>query len=194
MIRSELLAFDEDQLVTQAQAGQLSAFGELISHHQDRLYGLAYQMTGSADDAAEAVQETFLRALKAIGQFQRKACFYTWLVRIMINLVNDFRERSHRESQRLARQADEMLRHSQAAAMIEQQDPGRPMQQKEMVELVHQAINLLEPALRQTLVLRELEQFSYRQIADAMNVSEGTVKSRLFRAREALRLKLAKYV
>lgn len=193
VIDGQGVAFDEVELLAQAQAGQLRAFGALISHYQDRLYALAYQMLGSTDDAADVVQETFLKALKAINQFQRKSNFYTWLVRIMINLSNDLRVRGHRQKQQLAQQAEQMLRKSQASAMLEQQDPAGHLQRQETAQIVRNAIDALEPHLREAIVLRELEQFSYRQIAQIMKVSEGTVKSRIFRAREILRPKLEQY-
>ena len=193
MTAQKVEQFNEAKLVTQAQAGQVSAFATLITGCQDRLYNLAAQLVGP-QDAAELVQETFLKALKAIHQFQKKARFYTWLVRIMINLANDQRARKRRETQHLAAQAHEILTHSQAARIINPDNPANVLETKETVEIVHQGLESLQPHLRQSLVLRELEQFSYRQIAEIMNVSEGTVKSRLFRAREALRTVLTPYM
>ena len=186
--------FDERELVAQAQAGQLSAFGVLISQSQERLYGLALRLTGSADDAAEVVQETFLRALKSIGHFQRKARFHTYMVRIMINLVNDMRKRTRREAAHLALRGSQMLQQSQAAGMLDPQNPVRSAERREIADVIHHGLDGLEPHLKQIMVLREFEQLSYRQIAEIMNVSEGTVKSRLFRAREALRTLLTPYM
>jgi len=184
----------ESELVIQAQAGRLAAFGTLISHYQERLYALALRLTGSDDDAAEIVQETFLRALKAIRQFKRKSTFYTWLVRIMINLVNDQRDRKRRESQYLTQQKRVVLEGSQAGRLLDLGDPAGAMQARETSESVHRALETLDPDHKQALVLRELEQFSYKQIAEMLEISEGTVKSRLFRARESLRKSLAHYL
>ncbi|NLX06286.1 MAG: sigma-70 family RNA polymerase sigma factor [Phycisphaerae bacterium] len=185
---------NEAELIAAAQAGQLSAFGSLIGFYQDRLYNLGYRLCGSHDDAAELTQETFLRALKGIGQFQRRSRFYTWMVRIMINLSRDMHDRARRETRHVAAQAHDLLKHSQAAQMARAQNPGARLENRETAEIIQQGIEALDPHLRETLVLREVEQMSYRDIAETLKISEGTVKSRVFRAREALRSVLAPYV
>ncbi len=185
---------NEHELISQAQAGSLSAFGTLISAYQTRLYNLAFRLSGCHDDAAELTQETFLKALKAINQFQRKAKFYTWIVRIMVNLTSDRRQRATRETYHLAARANEMLSHSQAARIANAQSPSRSLESHETAEIVRQALETLQTDLKNAIVLREIEQFSYKQIADVMNISEGTVKSRLFRAREAMRNTLAPHI
>lgn len=179
--------WNEQELLSRARAGEFASFGILVRHYQARLYALAFQLTGSADDAAEAVQETFLRALRSLAQFQQKAAFYTWLVRILMNHVHDTRARASRQAAHLADQAQQMLRTSQAAEILERNDPVQAAEKTELVQLLWQAVDLLDADLKETLLLREVEQLSYRQIADMMRISEGTVKSRLFRAREALR-------
>jgi len=179
--------WNEQELLSRARAGEFASFGILVRHYQARLSALAFQLTGSADDAAEAVQETFLRALRSLAQFQQKAAFYTWLVRILMNHVHDTRARASRQAAHLADQAQQMLRTSQAAEILERNDPVQAAEKTELVQLLWQAVDLLDADLKETLLLREVEQLSYRQIADMMRISEGTVKSRLFRAREALR-------
>jgi len=185
---------NEAQLVAQAQAGQVRAMGTLFAFYQDRLYNLAFQLRGGRDDAAELVQETMLRAIKGINQFHKKAKFYTWVVRIMINLANDLRNRHRRETVHLANRAREILKHSQAAQAIARDNPVAALEADETARIVRRELDSLQPQMKHAMILREIEQFSYRQIAQILNVSEGTVKSRLFRARETLRTALRPYV
>jgi RNA polymerase sigma-70 factor, ECF subfamily len=184
------LTFDETALIRQIQAGQTALFADLIVRFQDRLYHLAYRMTGSPEDAADLAQETFTRAIRSIGQFRGNARFYTWLVRIMINIMNDWKSRWKRD-QHLQHEMQSLLHQSQAADLARLQDPQFKAQNQEMVGLLWQAIDLMDPPQRQVLILRELEQLSYDEIAQILKLTEGTVKSRIFRAREALREILA---
>ena len=180
------LTFDETALIRKIQGGDSSLFSELVSRYQDRLYNLAYRLTGSPDEASDLAQETFVKAIKGIGQFHEKSRFYTWLVRILINTTTDWRTKSKQDHQAIG-QMQEMLKHSQAGGLIGDQDPQQHLEHAELVERLWQAMDLLDEEHRQILLLREQEHLSYQEMAQILKVSEGTIKSRLFRAREALR-------
>jgi RNA polymerase sigma-70 factor (ECF subfamily) len=184
------LTFDESGLIRQIQTGKTAVFSELIARYQDRLYNLAWRLTGSAEDAADLAQETLTRAFKGIHQFRGNARFYTWLVRIMINITNDWKSKSKRDRD-LRQQMQTILERTQAAGMADVQDPQLQAQNREMVDLLWQAIDVLDGPQKQVLLLRDLEQLSYEEIAQILKLTEGTIKSRLFRAREALRDLLA---
>lgn len=183
----------EMHLVAQAQAGQLSAFEKLTSAYQDRLYNLSYRLSGSHDDAAELVQETCLRAMKGLAGFQKKAGFYTWLVRILLNLVNDVRQRHQRHAQLFSGSNPQILQQTQAARLATTDNPAAVLERRETADLVAHALQQLDATQRQALVLRDIEQLSYRQIGELLKLPEGTVKSRISRAREHLRESLAPY-
>jgi RNA polymerase sigma-70 factor (ECF subfamily) len=180
------LTFDERGLVEQIQAGRTALFADLIGRYQNRMYNLAYRLTGTPEDAADLTQETFTRAIRSIAQFRGEARFSTWLIRIMMNITNDWKAKSRREQdQREELQA--LLQRSQASEMINRSDPQTRAANREMVTLFWQAVDVLELKYKQVLLLRDIEQLTYEEIAHALKMSEGTVKSRLFRAREQLR-------
>jgi len=184
------LTFDETGIIKQIQGGQTVLFGALIGRFQDRLYNLAYRLTGNGEDAADLAQETFTRALRGIHQFRGHCRFYTWLVRILINITNDWKSKAKQERElRIGMQS--VLERSQASDLLEAQDPQARAQGREMVEMLWQAIDALPGQYRQVLILRDLEQLSYEEITQILKLTEGTVKSRIFRARESLRERLA---
>jgi RNA polymerase sigma-70 factor, ECF subfamily len=180
------LTFDERTLIERIQNGRVALFSELIGRYQDRMYNLAYRLMGTPEDAADLTQEAFLRALRSIGQFRGDARFSTWLIKIMMNITNDWKSRACKErDQREQMQA--LLQRSQASAMISESEPEANALKHEMVDLLWQAIDVMDLKYKQMLLLRDLEQMSYQEIASILKLSEGTVKSRLFRARENLR-------
>jgi len=180
------LTFDERGLVERIQSGRTALFAELIGRYQDRLYNLAYRLTGSHEDAADLSQETFTKALKSISQFRHDARFSTWLTRIMINILNDWKAKNRRERDQREGLQD-LLQRSQAAEMINRSDPQMKAENQEMVRLFWQAVDILDLKYKQVLLLRDIEQLSYEEIAQMLRISSGTVRSRLFRAREELR-------
>jgi RNA polymerase sigma-70 factor (ECF subfamily) len=180
------LTFDESTLVRKIQTGQTALFAELIARYQDRVYNLAYRLTGSAEDAADLSQETFMRAIRSINQFSGNARFSTWLIRILINVSTDLKARARRDNEN-QQQMQALLQRSQAAEMLGKSDPQFRAQTNEMVALLWQAMDSLDIHHKQILLLRDLEQLNYQEIAQILKITEGTVKSRLFRAREALR-------
>jgi RNA polymerase sigma-70 factor, ECF subfamily len=180
------LAFDEIGLIKQIQAGRMSLFADLIARFQDRLYNLAYRLTANPEDAADLTQETLTRAVKSIGQFRGNSRFYTWLVRIMINITNDWKTKAKHDHD-LRTQMQTLLERSQASEVMKLNDPQLQAQNQEMIDLLWQAIDRMDQPQKQVLLLRDLEQLSYDEIAHILKLTEGTVKSRLFRARESLR-------
>jgi RNA polymerase sigma-70 factor (ECF subfamily) len=180
------LTFDERGLIERIQSGQTALFGQLIGRYQNRMYNLAYRLTGTPEDAADLTQETFTRAIRSIAQFRSEARFSTWLIRIMINITNDWKARASRERDQ-REQLQALLQRSQASSMVRELDPQIHASNREMVELLWQAMDVMELKHKQILLLRDLEQMSYQEIAQVLKLSEGTVRSRLFRARERLR-------
>ncbi len=176
----------EQELVHSAQKGDTSAFGQLVEAHQSKIYTLCYRMTGNAEDAADLTQEVFLSAWRSLSRFQEQSSFGTWIYRMATNASIDFLRREKRR-QVLSMTMEEDSEERQAQVPDERYSPHRLLEQKEARQAVANALAALSPEHRQVLVLREMEGLSYQEIGRLLDLEEGTVKSRIARARLALR-------
>ena len=176
----------EQELVHSAQKGDTSAFGQLVEAHQSKIYSLCYRMTGNAEDAADLTQEVFLSAWRSLSRFQEQSSFGTWIYRMATNASIDFLRREKRR-QVLSMTMEEDSEERQAQVPDERYSPHRLLEQKEARQAVADALAALSPEHRQVLVLREMEGLSYQEIGQLLGLEEGTVKSRIARARLALR-------
>jgi RNA polymerase sigma-70 factor (ECF subfamily) len=190
------IAFEDAALVQQCREGDMQAFGALVAKYQDRIFNMIYRMCGRRADAEELAQETFLKALERIGQFRGQSQFYTWLFRIGANLTISHRRRGGRvKFQSLS--GPEEFEHSQAdaltAAMARRRSPGPEAAavSAETSRRVMKALEALDDDFRLVVVLCDIEEMDYAQIADVLGVPIGTVKSRLHRARCMLKERLA---
>jgi len=178
------------ELVQACCDGQTDAFQPLVERYQDRVYNTVYRMVGSPEDARDIVQDAFLKAYENLSEFRGASSFYTWLYRIAVNLALTFRRRSKRL--RLVRPLEEEtnaeLSRSQAGRLA--QGPEAAMESVERARLVSEALEGLDGDHRAAVVLRDIEGLDYRAIAEILDVSAGTVKSRIHRARIALRDRL----
>lgn len=168
---------DDVQLVALAQGGDRDAFAALVHRHQDGLYTLAYRMLGHREDAADVVQEAFLRAWEKLKTL-RQAPFKHWLYRIAVNLCHD----QHRARKARGRPADDA---EEQVLRLRSLEPGPESValQQERLRVVADAIAALPQEIRAPLVLRDVNDLSYEQIAQVLEVPVGTVKSRLSRGR-----------
>ncbi|MFP6753447.1 MAG: sigma-70 family RNA polymerase sigma factor [Pirellulaceae bacterium] len=179
----------ENQLIQLVREGDLSAWGELIRIHQDRLYNSIVRVVGHPDRARDVVQDTFIQAIENISRFDGKSQFSTWLYRIAFNrAMSIYRKYKSEVSLEVAREnaGDETMADSQ-------DQPEDRVLQSELVEEVHQALEQLSAEHRAVIVLREIEGCEYEQIAEILEVSLGTVRSRLHRARSEMRRLLRGY-
>lgn len=176
---------EESQLIDRALRGDRGAFTELVEKNQDRLFASMLQITGSPDEAEEVVQEAFIRAFMKLATFQRNSQFFTWLYRIAFNSALSRRRRKR------ARISLDQWRENNGLEVASQGDAvDEPMLQRERVAMVRQALRALSEDHRSILVLREMEDYSYEEIAEILEVSIGTVRSRLSRARGQLKVLL----
>ncbi|MDQ7858304.1 MAG: sigma-70 family RNA polymerase sigma factor [Armatimonadota bacterium] len=174
---------DESTLIARARRGDLDAFDALVRAHQDRVYHLAYRVTGNHEDAADAAQDAFVRAYQALPRFRGDAAFATWLHRIATNAALDLIRR------RPAQPPIELPPQTVA--------PGGPEHEagrREVARRVGAALARLPAEFRAAVVLRDLQGFDYEEIARILQVPVGTVRSRISRGREALRAHLADLV
>ncbi|MGH7873492.1 MAG: sigma-70 family RNA polymerase sigma factor [Candidatus Binatia bacterium] len=173
--------------VRRLQRGETDAFEMLVRRHEKTIFNLVYRMLGDYDEAAEVSQEVFLSAYRAIGRFRGDANFSTWLYRIALNHTSTRRKSLSRRQQRnVAIDDTEPVRDLQPG-------PAETMEKKEIRERVQRALNNLEPDDATVIVLRDLQDIPYEEVARLLEVPVGTVKSRLHRARQALKSQLASY-
>ena len=190
------IAFDDALLVERCRKGDMQAFGSLVAKYQDRIYNLIFRMHQRPADAEELTQETFLKALENLPRFRGQSQFYTWLFRIAANLTISHRRRHGRLRFASLTAGDDDGEGSQAdhltAAMAERRSPGpeADAMTAETRRQVAAALEELDEEFRLVLVLRDIEDMDYGQIASVLDVPVGTIKSRLHRARCALREKL----
>lgn len=178
------------ELVKQCQAGDLSAFQELVSRYHQKVYLVSLGLLRNREDALEVAQEAFFRAYRKISSFQGGSSFYTWIYRIAVNLSIDTQRRQKRNPLEFRASMDGLLEAQNEVA----RDPFANVQDKELGEKLAQAINELTPEHKAVIVLRTLEGMSYKDIGEILGCSEGTVMSRLHYARKKLQDKLSLYL
>ena len=177
---------DETFLLGRARQGDLSAFEEIVRRHQRRVYGVALRIVRSHAVADDVAQDAFLRAWQSLGRFELGRPFGPWVCRIAANLaVNHVRSPVARE---------DPLPDGHGETPSSREDPLDAVLGGEAQELLQRALDDLPPDQRAVFILRAVEEMSYKEIADALDLSPGTVMSRLFRAREKLARALAPYL
>jgi RNA polymerase sigma-70 factor (ECF subfamily) len=178
----------ESELLDRAQSGDAAAYGELIRRNQDYIYNAVVHMVGSGPDAEDLAQDVFVKAFKAIERFRRQSKFSTWLYGIMLNTVRNYWRR-RRTIYSLDAGGDED--HSAPDPEAEADGPARLAQRRERVRAVRQAIGRMSEDMREILVLRDIQGLTYEELQETLDLPAGTVKSRLYRARAALKDELA---
>lgn len=177
-----------DFLIQRCRDGNLNAFEQLIALYENKVYGLSLRLTGNHDDAQDLAQEAFIRLYKSLHSFRGQSAFSTWFYRIIANLwSNELRKRTKQRTVSLDTPVltnDGQLQRSVASEVAD--GPEDLLSEKEDRETVWQAINSLSEEHRNVIILREIYDLSYEEIANALDCSEGTVKSRLNRARKNL--------
>ena len=173
---------DDALLVERARAGDRAAFEELVRRCADRLYAVVLRFLGDRQEAEEVTQEAFLRAWRGIAGFQGQSEFFTWLYRIGIN------EAKRRAERRSPTEQSVSLDEERAAAPSDRRDePQRRAEQRDLRRALEQAVRALPPKYRAPLILRDIEGLSTREAAEIMELHESAFKSRLHRARLAVR-------
>ena len=184
------LGVREAALIQRCAAGDDSAFAELVAEHQRMVVQLAMNLLGDRDEALDLSQDVFIRVFRTIGQFRGQSALRTWIYRIAVNQA-----RNRHRFWRRRRRSDQVSLDAHVEAHGDFQcgaetGPDRILAQKELAARLKDALDALPFDQRAVIVLREIDGLSYEEIATSLNVAVGTVKSRLARARESLRLAL----
>ncbi len=196
----------DEQLMRRAQGGERGAYGQIVIRHQDRLFNAILRMVGDREEASELAQEAFTRGLMKLDSFRGEAKPYTWLFRISVNLViSQLRKNQRRRVFSLDRPSHNGQSRSdedQASGLVDRitgaarasQPPSEQLERQERDQRVLAALGTLDAEYRAVLVMRDIEGFDYQQMASILDLPLGTLKSRLFRARLALRDQLKAYM
>lgn len=181
---------DDFDLISSFKSGDKSVFEQIILNHQDRIYNLCLYMLSNRQDAEDAAQDTFLKAYRSLNDFKPNASLYTWLYRIAVNTCIDYKRKPLLES--LFRRSDTgeemVIEHPSDSP-----SPEKEYESKQIRGAIKKALKKLSPKLRAVIVLKEMEGISYEEIADTLDVSIGTVKSRISRARDELKTLLKNF-
>ena len=190
----EVKAVDSDApLVERAVAGDHKAFELLVIKYQRRIQRLIGRMVRDVDLVEDIAQETFIRAYRALAQFRGDAQFYTWLYRIAVNTAKKSLmdlKRNPTVSENSFKSDDDDETSQVENELTSSETPDAVLASKEIAQIINTALEALPEELRQAITLREIEGLSYEEISEAMNCPIGTVRSRIFRAREAISQKV----
>ena len=185
----------EDVLVHRARRGDLKSYDELVKRYQERIYATIYHMTSNHEDANDLAQDSFIKAFQALGSFKGGSSFYTWLYRIAVNkTINFLKQRKNRMHMSL-NDLDFNAEHDpDLMALISHKTPRRDAGLNELQEKLNAALMKLSEPHRLAVVLHDVQGQSHEEIAKVMECNIGTVRSRLFYARQQLQSELADYL
>jgi len=177
---------NDKELVKRAQNGDKAAFDALVSKYHLKVVNLATRFVKNADDAQDVAQEAFIKAYRGLKNFRGDAAFYTWLYRIAINSAKNYLVSQSRKSPAYAVDVEDAEHMESATNLKEYDTPEGNLLTEEIEQTVYKAIKDLPEDLKTAITLRELEGMTYDEIASVMECPIGTVRSRIFRAREAI--------
>ena len=173
-------------MVQRVQNGDKQAFNLLVQKYQFRIRHLVSRFVKDATEQEDIVQESFIKAYRAIGRFRGDSAFYTWLYRISVNTAKNYIVAAGRRPPAQDVDVDDVLNVRATGQLVEDNSPEQIMQNDQLVATVKSAIASLPDELREAIQLRELDGLSYEDIAEVMDCPIGTVRSRIFRARESI--------
>jgi RNA polymerase sigma-70 factor (ECF subfamily) len=177
-----------DTLIERCLAGDQQAWEEIVQRHWRKVFNVAYKFVGRHDEAEDLTQDIFLKIFRALHTFDRRANFQTWLVSISRNLCIDHYRSVRKERETIARDIDASL----LAPVSRDRGPYGELEHTDLRQLIRRALAELPATLREAVVLRDLQEFSYQEIADRLRLPEGTVKSRINRGRLELARQLVR--
>jgi RNA polymerase sigma-70 factor (ECF subfamily) len=190
----------DEALARAFQSGEKKAFDKLVLRYRDRIFNMCYRFLGDYQEAEDTAQEVFIKAYSSLKLFRFKSSFYTWLYRITVNTCkNKLKSLGHRLMKRQvslndAENEDRDINLPSRTIPDESKSPLLEIEKKERANLIQKAINSLSSEQKAVVILRDIEGFSYEEIADITGIKPGTLKSRLSRARLCLREKLGGYI
>jgi RNA polymerase sigma-70 factor, ECF subfamily len=171
-----------DRVIQRCLAGDQDAWAQIVRQHWRKVFNIAYKFTGKHDEAEDLTQDVFLKIFKSLDTFDRRANFQTWLVSVSRNLCIDHYRSVRKERETIDRDVDA----GELTPAAQTVSPFAALEQRDRVELLKKAMDQLPPTLRSAVLLRDIQELSYQEIADRLHLPEGTVKSRINRGRTEL--------
>ena len=183
----------DEELVRRVQGGQLSAYNILVVKYQHRIINIAQKYVSDYADASDIAQETFIKAYKALPNFRGESSFYTWLYRIATNVAKTYLENIQKQRSQVDIDAEDFESKDTNGVMTDATTPDRILESEELKRVILKALNELPQELKEAFTLREVEGLSYEEISDKVQVPIGTVRSRIFRARQYIESKMQQF-
>ena len=180
-VNENLQASSDEAIVKRVQEGDVNAYNILVIKYQHRVAQIISKFLNSSDDVSDVAQEAFIKAYKAINNFRGESSFYTWLYRIVVNAAKSYIESNSKH------------KHSEQGVLASKDTPDRIIESQELQQVIVNAMNALPEELRRAITLREVEGMSYDDISLVEKVPVGTVRSRIFRARQFIEEKMNKF-
>lgn len=185
----------EEELLRRSREGDLEAYDEMVRRYQERIYATIYHMTSNHEDANDLAQETFIKAFHALKSFKGGSSFYTWLYRIAVNKTINFLKQRKNKAQMSLDDLDFHAEHDpDLVALISDKTPRREATLTELQEKLNEAMQKLSESHRLVVTLHDVQGLSHEEIAKIMDCNIGTVRSRLFYARQQLQAYLSDYL
>ncbi len=186
---------EEKELVERAKGGELTAYDELVRRYQERIYSTVYHMTSNHEDANDIAQEAFIKAYQALKSFKGGSSFYTWVYRIAVNKTINFLKQRKNRAQMSLNDLDFNAEHDpDMVALVSDKTPRRDAGLAELQEKLNAAMQRLSEPHRLVVTLHDVQGLSHEEIAQIMECNIGTVRSRLFYARQQLQGYLSDYL
>jgi RNA polymerase sigma-70 factor (ECF subfamily) len=186
---------DEAVLIQQSKLGDVEAYDKLVRKFQERIYATIYHMTANHEDANDLAQETFIKAYQAIASFKGDSSFFTWLYRIAVNKTINFLKQKRNKNHLSLNDLDFNAEHDpELIALVSDKTPRREVGLTELQEKLNVAMQQLSETHRLVVTLHDIQGLAHEEIAKIMNCNVGTVRSRLFYARQQLQAHLADYL
>jgi len=193
--RADLTQEEDETLVARAQRGEASAFDVLVERYKQRLYATVYHMTGNHEDANDLVQDAFIKAYKSLQSFKGQSSFYTWIYRIAINrTINFLKRRKDRGHLSLNNVQSDVETDPDYVELMSHVTPRREVGLNELQEKLNEALQKLSEEHRAVVIMHDVQGMTHADIAKATGCSEGTVRSRLYYARQQLQGLLSQYL
>ena len=186
-------ASSDEALVKRVQQGDVSAYNILVIKYQHKVAQIISKFVGNSADVNDVAQEAFIKAYKAINNFRGESSFYTWLYRIVVNAAKTYLESNSKRKNHIDVDSEEFQSIDSQGVLTSRESPDKIIESQELQQVILSAMNELPEELRQAIMLREVEGMSYEDMADLLQIPIGTVRSRIFRARQFIEEKMSKF-
>ncbi|MGN0915808.1 MAG: RNA polymerase sigma factor RpoE [Succinivibrio sp.] len=186
-------ASSDEAIVRRVQEGDVNAYNILVIKYQHKVVQIVSKYLGNSADVNDVAQEAFIKAYRAINSFRGESSFYTWLYRIVVNAAKTFLEANSKHRNQIDVDSEEFSE-SQASGALESRDtPDRIIESQELQQVILNAMKDLPKELSEAIMLREVEGMSYEDMSDVLKIPVGTVRSRIFRARQFIEQRMSKF-